>query len=275
MNMNEGDELVRDLTRGEGGEAQGLRGVGAWGRAFACVALVMGAVWLPACGGDEGAKDEPAWISPDGGLGGSDDGPKRTTEITPPSAAQGTGPRVLFLGDSLSAGLHLPKDEAFPAVLQARLAAEGAPFELVNAGVSGDTTAGGLARLDWLLKQDPDLVVVELGANDGLRGVALESVEANLRKIVARLQDEDLPVLLLGMKLPPNYGSAYTEGFETVYQRVADDTGVTFVPFFLEGVAGDPTLNLPDGIHPTTAGHERIADNLEPVLRDLVTGLAE
>lgn len=236
---------------------------------------------LGACGDDEPEPDDaPAWSSPDGDLGGpdydagtaTDQQPTQgaTTDIEAPSLP---APRVLFLGDSLSAGLHLPADEAFPAVLEQRLAAAGQPFELLNAGVSGDTTAGGLARLDWLLRQDPDLVVVELGANDGLRGVSLAAVESNLRKIIARLQERDLPVLLLGMQLPPNYGATYAGGFADLYRTVADDTGVHFVPFFLEGVAGDPKLNLPDGIHPTTEGHERIADNLEALMKDLVGDL--
>ena len=134
-------------------------------------------------------------------------------------------------------------------------------------------TAGGLARLDWLLRQNPDLVVVELGANDGLRGVDLASIESNLRQIIAKLQAKDLPVLLLGMRLPPNYGADYTEGFQDVYAKIADDTNVRFVPFFLEGVAGDPNLNLPDGIHPTTKGHQLIAGLLKPILTEMVQAL--
>lgn len=261
-----GRTALRDALRALWRQASG----GALGGALLCSALIAGG--LAGCGGgDEGSNGEANWISPDGDLGGSNStGPGRTTEIDAPADP---GPRVLFLGDSLSAGLHLPADEAFPAVLRDRLAADGVRFELVNAGVSGDTTAGGLARLDWLLRQAPDLVVVELGANDGLRGVALESIESNLRQIVQRLQAKGLPVLLLGMRLPPNYGSTYTEGFASLYQRVADETGVHLVPFFLEGVAGDPNLNLPDGIHPTTEGHERIADNLAPKLTELIQAL--
>jgi len=278
---------------GEGSKAPAFDGEpvpvglgGRWLRLRCMPALLLALVafvGLGACGGEEPeANDAPGWSSPDGDLGGPDYDPEAdngsdpqaiqgaTTEIDAPTLP---APRVLFLGDSLSAGLHLPADEAFPAVLEQRLAAAGQPFELLNAGVSGDTTAGGLARLDWLLRQNPDLVVVELGANDGLRGVSLDSVESNLRKIITRLQERDLPVLLLGMKLPPNYGATYAGGFEELYERVAADMGVHFVPFFLEGVAGDPKLNLPDGIHPTTEGHERIADNLEAIMKDLVGDL--
>ncbi len=180
------------------------------------------------------------------------------------------GPLVLFLGDSLSAGLHLPSDEAFPAVLQRALADEGVPFRLLNAGSSGDTTAGGLRRIDWLLERSPDWVVVELGGNDGLRGVPVESIEANLNAIVERAQAKGARVVLLGMKLPPNYGAEYTSAFEAAFASVAARHELPFVPFFLDGVAGVAELNLPDGIHPTTEGHERAAANLVPVFRELL-----
>ena len=180
------------------------------------------------------------------------------------------GPLVAFLGDSLAAGLHLAADEAFPAVLQRRLVESGQPFRLVNAGVSGDTSAGGLRRVDWILAQEPDLVVIELGANDGLRGLPLESIEANLRAIVARVHAAGAEILLLGMLLPPNYGQDYAAGFTAVYARVAAEHDVAFVPSFLEGVGGVAELNLPDGIHPTAEGHRRLADNVEASLRAIL-----
>ncbi len=186
-------------------------------------------------------------------------------------ALEKDGPLVLFLGDSLSAGLHLPQEDAFPAVLQRLLAAQGVPFRMLNAGVSGDTTAGGLRRLDWLLKQEPEWVVVELGANDGLRGVTLHSIEANLRAIVEKAHEGGARVLLLGMRLPPNYGREYTSGFEGLFERVARDLELPFVPFFLEGVGGSSELNLSDGIHPTAEGHRVLAENLAPVLRELLS----
>jgi len=217
-----------------------------WARAVA-----LGLVLFAACG----ARDKTPATQAEG-----NDSPQVVFE----------GPRVLFLGDSLSAGLHLPANEAFPAVLAQLLAAEGHPIELVNAGVSGDTTAGGLARLDWLLRQDPDLFVLELGANDGLRGVSLESIESNLRAIVRRVQDRWIPLLLLGLRLPPNYGQTYTTGFADLFARIAADTEVTYVPFFLESVAAHPAFNLPDGLHPNTEGHQRIGEDLLPVLRELV-----
>lgn len=280
---------------------RGTKSASGASRAGALVAIacsVLLAFVVGACGEDQSASNENAnWMSPDGELGGSPDqagmpgsggvgdaSPNRDAALDVGDAAKANGsgqiaapalpaPRVLFLGDSLSAGLHLPANEAFPAVLQERLAKDGIPFDLVNAGVSGDTTAGGLARLDWLLRQNPDLVVVELGANDGLRGVDLASIESNLRQIIAKLQAKDLPVLLLGMRLPPNYGADYTEGFQDVYAKIAADTNVRFVPFFLEGVAGDPNLNLPDGIHPTTKGHQLIASHLKPILTEMLQAL--
>ena len=188
------------------------------------------------------------------------------------SAASGVaaGPKVVFLGDSITAGLHLSADLAYPAVLQRRLAAAGTPFELVNAGVSGDTSAGGLSRLDWLLKQDPAWVVLALGGNDGLRGLPLETIEENLRAIVERARGAGAGVLLLGMRMPVNYGEDYTQGFAELYERIAADSGVPFVPFYIEGVGGVPELNLSDGLHPTAEGHERIADNLAGVLGELL-----
>lgn len=182
-------------------------------------------------------------------------------------------PKVVFLGDSISAGLHLSADEAFPAILERRFAASPNPFRLINAGISGDTTAGGVRRLDWLLEQNPAIVVVELGANDGLRGVETDEIEKNLRDIVKRSKAAGAKVLLLGMKLPPNYGLPYTAKFEGLYEKVADDEDVPLVPYFMKGVAGDPSLNLEDGIHPTEKGHEILADNVEDALSKVLESL--
>jgi acyl-CoA thioesterase-1 len=179
-------------------------------------------------------------------------------------------PTVAFLGDSIAAGLHLAKDEAFPAVLQRRLAKKGLPFKLVNAGVSGSTTAAGLARVDWILGQKPDIVVIELGANDGFRGIKLASIEANLERIIKRVRDAGAKALLLGIRLPPNYGEQYQSGFDALYGKVAQATGAAFVPAFMEGVGGNPDLNLKDGIHPTPEGHVKLADNVEQALAALL-----
>ncbi len=182
-------------------------------------------------------------------------------------------PTVAFLGDSITAALHLAKGEGFPAELQRRLAAEGLPFELVDAGLSGDTTAGGLARLDWVLRAAPDVLVVELGGNDGLRGVSLASIESNLRAIAERARDAGARVLLLGVRLPPNYGADYAEGFAEIYERLAEELELDYVPFFMEGVGGVRSLNLSDGLHPTPAGHERLAENVLPALREVLDEL--
>ena len=179
-------------------------------------------------------------------------------------------PKVAFLGDSVAAGLHLAAEQAFPAVIQRQLAANGVAFTLVNAGMSGDTTSGGLARVDWLLKQAPRVVVIELGANDGMRGVPVATAEANLRAIIGKVQAAGAKVLLLGVRLPPSYGSDYVSDFDGLYPRIAKDLDVAFVPFFMRGVAGRSELNLPDGIHPTPEGHERIASNVAGALQTLL-----
>jgi acyl-CoA thioesterase-1 len=182
------------------------------------------------------------------------------------------GPLVVFLGDSLTAGYGLSEDQAFPAVVEERLREKGVALRVVNAGVSGDTTAGGLRRLDWVLKQKPDIVVVGLGGNDALRGQPLEVTEQNLREIVSTVRRSGARVLLLGMRIPTNYGPDYAEGFAGLYPRIASDLGVPLVPFLLEGVGGDPSLNLPDGIHPNAEGQRRVAETVEKALRPLLDG---
>ncbi|MFT4709327.1 MAG: acyl-CoA thioesterase-1 [Bacteroidia bacterium] len=246
------------------------------GRRLQFALLGLGLTLVAGCGGssDESSESSELGISPAGldSLAVDASGQPEPATMALPLAAD--APKVVVLGDSLAAGLHLPSNEAWPAVLANLLAEEGLGIDLVNAGVSGDTTAGGLARMDWLLRQNPDLMIVELGGNDGLRGVSLKSIEANVRAILKKLDDKDVDALLLGMKLPTNYGQEYTAGFEQLFVRIAEDTGVPFVAFFLEGVAMDPDLNLPDGLHPNTAGHRALAQNLLPVLRPLVRGLA-
>lgn len=192
---------------------------------------------------------------------------------SPPAAADPAagGPLVVFLGDSLTAGLGLAEEDAYPALLADRLRAAGRPIRVVNAGISGDTTAGGRERLSWLLRQRPDVLVVALGANDGLRGLPLEETERNLRGIVARAREAGADVLLCGMLIPTSYGPEYQEGFGRLFGRVAKAEGIALVPFLLEGVAGERDLNLEDGIHPNPEGQRILAANvlphLEPLLR--------
>lgn len=193
------------------------------------------------------------------------------TSPTPP----GSLPTVVFLGDSLTAGYQLAESQAWPAVLADGFAADGLPFRAVNAGVSGDTSAGGLARLDWVLRADPDVVVVELGANDALRGQELATTEANLRRILERLEDAGVAVLLVGLEIPPNYGPDYARQFSAMYPRLAGEYGVPLVPFLLDRVAAEPSLNLGDGIHPNAEGHRLVAETVAPHLLPLVEAAAE
>jgi acyl-CoA thioesterase-1 len=215
--------------------------------AAAALALAMGCGPAP-----EGTSEAPR-----------EEGARPAASAAPAAPA---APLVVFLGDSLTAGLGVAEPEAFPAVVGRRLAKEGIEVRVVNAGISGDTTAGGLARLDWLLGQRPRLLVVGLGANDGLRGLSLDETEANLRRIVSEARRAGVEVLLLGMLLPPNYGPDYTERFAAIYPRLAEELGVVLVPFLLDGVAGLAELNQADGIHPTAEGHRRMADNVWPEL---------
>ena len=179
-------------------------------------------------------------------------------------------PRIVFLGDSLTAGYGLNKSEAVPALIQQRLNASGYRYEVINAGVSGDTSAGGLSRLDWSLEGPVEVLVVELGANDGLRGLPVPQMKRNLSAIITRAKQRGIDVILTGMEAPPNYGPAYTSEFRQAYRDLADEHDVPFVPFYLEGVAGEPALNIADGIHPNAAGSRVIERTmwraLEPVL---------
>jgi acyl-CoA thioesterase I len=163
------------------------------------------------------------------------------------------------------------EDQAYPAMVAQRLAAAGHPVRLLNAGVSGDTSAGGLRRLEWLLAQHPAVVVVALGSNDGLRGLPLEETENNLRRIVTRAGEAGGRVLLLGMMVPPNYGPDYAPKFAAIFLRIAKDLEVPLVPFLLEGVGGRPDLNQADGIHPTVAGHRILAETVYPRLESIVS----
>ncbi|HKV11330.1 MAG TPA: arylesterase [Thermoanaerobaculia bacterium] len=187
-----------------------------------------------------------------------------------PSNPQTNEPLVIFLGDSLTAGLGLAENQAYPALLDRKLDEAGAPIRVLNAGVSGDTTAGGLSRLDWLLSQKPDVLVVGLGANDGLRALPVDETEKNLREIVRRAQAAGARVLLLGMQIPPNYGPDYTRAFADLYPRIAEDLDVPLVPFLLDKVGGIRELNLEDGIHPNAKGQEIVAENVLPYLEALV-----
>jgi acyl-CoA thioesterase-1 len=172
------------------------------------------------------------------------------------------GSLVIFLGDSLTAGNGLPADSAFPALLAEMSRERGRPLRVVNAGVSGDTTSGGLDRVGYLLEQKPDLLVVGLGVNDAFRGQPVDRIEANVRAIVTRAKSAGARVLLLGMRVPTNYGPDYTEAFAAIYPRIAKSEKVILMPFLLDGVGGHPELNLDDGIHPNQEGQRIVAANV-------------
>jgi acyl-CoA thioesterase-1 len=178
--------------------------------------------------------------------------------------------RIVAFGDSLTAGYGLPAKDAFPVQLQRALAAKGVVVEIANAGVSGDTTTGGLARLDWSVPDGTDAVILELGANDALRGfdpaVARKALDAMLRRLTAR----KIPVLLCGMVAPRNLGAEYARAFDPIYPELASQYGAILYPFFLTGVAADPKLNLPDGLHPTAAGIAVIVANIMPQVEELI-----
>lgn len=179
-------------------------------------------------------------------------------------------PRIVFMGDSLTAGYGLAREEAVPALVEERLLGLGYQYRVVAQGVSGDTSAGGLSRLEHALEGDVRVLVIELGANDGLRGLPPASLKQNLAAIMTAARSRGITVLLTGMEAPPNFGAAYTDEFRAVYRELADEFEVAFVPFYLEGVAGVPELNLADGMHPNAEGSRRIAETvwaaLEPLL---------
>jgi acyl-CoA thioesterase-1 len=179
---------------------------------------------------------------------------------------------ILFFGNSLTAGYGIDEEDAFPALIQDRIDSLGMDYRVINAGLSGETTASGLSRLDWFLEEAPEVFVLELGGNDGLRGISLEETRKNLKAIISQVREKypETSLVLAGMQIPPNMGPDYSAGFQNMYTEISAATGVVLIPFLLEGVAGDPELNLPDGIHPTEEGHQLVAETvweyLEPLL---------
>lgn len=226
------------------------------------LAALVAAVLAASCGAEDPSRAEPAAVA---------SAPNRPAPAAP--AASSSRPRIVFLGDSLTAGLGLPTAESVPALVGERLEAMGLEYEVVNAGVSGDTSAGGLSRLDWSLAGDVKVLVVELGANDGLRGLPVTAMKENLDAIITRAKQRGVTVVLTGMEAPPNYGNGYTSEFRQVFRDLAREHDVAFVPFFLEGVAGIPHLNQADGIHPNAEGarivERQLWKTLEPILEDL------
>ncbi|MCO5240614.1 MAG: arylesterase [Chitinophagaceae bacterium] len=176
------------------------------------------------------------------------------------------------MGNSLTAGYGLSLSEAFPALIQAKIDSLHLPYKVINAGLSGETSAGGNSRVDWVLKQPVHVFVLELGGNDGLRGIALEETEENLQQILNKVKEKypDAKLMLTGMRIPPNMGKQYSEQFQSIYARLAKKNNIAFLPFLLEGVGGEPGLNQPDGIHPTAEGQKIVAENVWNVLKGLL-----
>ena len=183
--------------------------------------------------------------------------------------------RILILGDSLTEGYGVSTQQAFPSLLEKKLNDEFSSdknrrYEIINAGISGSTSSGGVSRIEWLLKSKPDFLILALGGNDGLRGVPVEETKNNLEKIILAAKSKDIPTLLAGMKMPPNYGIEYTREFSKQFEDLANQENVPLIPFLLEGVGGNPAMNLPDRIHPNPAGHQKIA---ETVYQNLINHL--
>ena len=236
---------------------------------FSCLCLSL----IALCGCDRGGASSsppPSSSPPREGIG-----PRLETEVTaqpgqPKTQVSAERPRIVAFGNSLRAGLGVSPDQSYPAHLQRTLDAAGYAYRVVNVGVSGETTAGGVRRVSWVLNSKPAIVILELGGNDGLRGLSLQETKANLERIIQQFQQASVTVVLAGMKLPPNYGQDYTGGFEALYQALAKQYRLKMIPFFLDGVAGSSSLNQADGIHPTGEGYRLIVERVFPTLKPLL-----
>jgi len=179
-------------------------------------------------------------------------------------------PKIVALGDSLTVGLGLPESESYPSLLQNKLDEDGYAYEIVNSGISGDTSAGGLRRLDWALEGDVRVLILALGANDGLRGLSVAEMKQNLTRIINRAREKNIVVILAGMEAPPNYGPEYVQQFRAAYREISAKERILLIPFLLDKVAGQPSLNQPDGIHPNAEGARIVAETVWPVLRSVL-----
>ena len=195
-----------------------------------------------------------------------------TTLVPFPAHADQRSLRVVFLGDSLTAGFGLEVDEAYPALIQEKMNAAGIKAKIVNAGISGDTSAGGLRRIEWLLREPADVLIIALGGNDGLRGLDVDAMKKNLSSMIglARMTCREMTIVLAGMLVPPNQGSDYSQRYAKVFSDVAKDETVELLPFLLEGVAGNPDLNQPDGVHPNVEGQKVIAEHVFKMLHPIL-----
>lgn len=213
-----------------------------------CVVLLMAVVALMGCSGE----------------------PLKADTQKKQSGKTVTSQTIVALGDSLTAGFGVDLSESYPALLEEALQKNGYTYTVVNAGVSGETSSGTLARVEWILAQNPAVVIVETGANDGLRGIPVQLIEENLREIIALLQENNVEVLLVGMKMVMNLGPVYVSQFNELYPRLAKEMDIEFMPFFLEDVATKPQLNIDDGIHPNSAGYRVIVENMYPYVLNVI-----
>lgn len=199
-------------------------------------------------------------------------GPQEGSATNNDSAATTASKTIVFFGNSLTAGYGVEPSEAFPALIQEKIDSLNLPYTVVNAGVSGETTSGGNSRIDWILRQPLDVFVLELGANDGLRGIPVEETRKNLQSIIDKVKSKypDAQVVLAGMQVPPNMGQQYTANFRKLFPQLAEKNDITLIPFLLEGVGGEASLNQQDGIHPTPEGHRILAENVWAKLEDLL-----
>ena len=220
-------------------------------KALAISFSVLSTVFLFSCGGNSAKKTEEQTIT----SSPSQSDPEKT---------------ILFFGNSLTAGYGIDPEDAFAGLVQKRLDSLGKAYKVINGGLSGETTAGGLSRLDWFLEEEPFLFILELGGNDGLRGIQLSETKSNLLSIIDKVKSKypNTKIILAGMQIPPNMGQEYTDEFKAIYPAVAKEKEVTLIPFLLEGVAGNPELNLPDGIHPTEAGHQIVFETIWPFIEN-------
>ncbi len=217
------------------------------GSPYRLLAVVVLTVYLWACGGESEAPHRPG--SP--------------LEVDYKGV-------IVAMGDSLTEGLGVDESLAYPAQLQQRLIADGFPYAVINAGISGETSSGARARLDWVMTLEPDIVILETGANDGLRGIDPDITRANIGAIVSRMNAEGVVVVLAGMKMFRNLGTSYVREFEAIYPEVAQENGLILIPFFLEEVAADPSVNQSDGIHPTAEGYSRVVAIVYPHVREAI-----
>ena len=191
--------------------------------------------------------------------------------VTQKKITEQKGFKILILGDSLTEGYGVMESEAYPFILEKMLNLDSErsskrDFQVINGGISGATTSGGVSRINWLLQSNPDFLILALGGNDGLRGIPIEKIKENLVKVVVAAQSNNIPILLAGMKIPPNYGIEYSESFTNLYSQISKEYNISMIPFLLQGVGGDPSMNLPDRIHPNPKGHEIIAKTVHQYL---------